>query len=288
MSTLPPARFRFALIGAGRVGTAVSVLLQQAGHEPIGVVSRSNASASAAAERLNSRVSSMDDLASADVYLIGTGLDALSEVAGSIPEVDGKTVIHFAGAAGVEPLSGVVDRGGLACALHPVQACPTVDIAIARLPGSAWGVTCTPEAVEWADQLIADEFRGFPVAVAESDRSLWHVAAVVTSNGIAALVAAGELMLEEIGIAEPERVLGPIAVGTAENVRDGGGGARMLTGPIVRGEVATIERHIESLQDRPHDLADLYRLISALVLLIARRTGRIEATDAERITEALR
>jgi predicted short-subunit dehydrogenase-like oxidoreductase (DUF2520 family) len=224
----------------------------------------------------------------ADVYLIGTGLDAIPEVAALIPSVEGKPVIHFAGVTGTEPLSEVVERGGLACALHPVQACPDIDTAIQHLPGSAWGVTCSDGAELWASALIERDLKGLPVSLDEADRVLWHAAAVVTSNGISALLAAGERLLEEIGIENPERVLGPIAVGTSENARTAGGGARTLTGPVVRGETATVQMHVDALRDKPDDLLVMYRIVSSLVLVTAGRAGRIDRADAIAIQELLR
>ncbi|HYI44996.1 MAG TPA: DUF2520 domain-containing protein [Actinomycetota bacterium] len=287
MSSLPAAHFRFALIGAGRVGTAVACLLKLAGHQPVAVASRSAASAEEASRRLECPIAAPPEM-DAEVYLIGTGLDAIPDVAALIPSVEGKPVIHFAGVTGTEPLSGAIERGGLACALHPVQACPEVDIAIQRLPGSAWGVTCSPDAQAWAVELIAQGLGGRPVEVPEEGRALWHAAAVVTSNGIAALMAAGEMMIEQIGIADPASVLGPIAVGTAENARLGGGGAATLTGPVVRGEADTLSRHLESLRGRPEHLNRLYRDVSAFIVQAAEISGRIDPAIAKQMYETLR
>ena len=280
-----PLPFEFALVGAGRVGSAVALLLSAAGHKPVGVASRSTASAERAAAAVDAPVFDLDEPIAADVYLIGTPLDAVKDTAvrASRGAREGSIFVHFAGAAGIEPLKGL----GRAAALHPVQACPDVEAGVRNLPGSAWGVTCSPGLERWSQRFVAD-LDGLPVAVREEDRPVWHAAAVVTSNGIAALFADGELILEELGIESPERVLGPLAAGTVANARLGGGGAATLTGPVVRGETATIDAHFETLKRRREDLAAAYRDASLLVLRAAHRAGRIPDADFEQMTGALR
>jgi predicted short-subunit dehydrogenase-like oxidoreductase (DUF2520 family) len=233
-------------------------------------------------------VASPLEIADADVWLIGTGLDAVPEASRSIPEADGRVVIHFAGAAGIAPLTEVNGRGAHACALHPVQACPDVPSAIARLPGSAWGVTCSPGADDWAGGLIADDLGGRPVGVSEADRPAWHAAAVITSNSIAALMAGAEQILADIGIERPDLVLGPLAIGTAVNAFEGGGGGSTLTGPVVRGETTTIQSHLAALKALAHSHVTTYKRASELVLEAALEHGRISADTARAMAEILR
>jgi predicted short-subunit dehydrogenase-like oxidoreductase (DUF2520 family) len=264
-----------ALLGAGRVGTAVSAMLRRRGHQIVAVVSRSEASARRAADRLGSSVRPLDEARfdDVDLVLIGTSDTAIAGAAELVAEsIDPDSVVcHFAGAYGIDPLRAVVKPGAGACALHPVQAFPDVDTAIARLPGSAWGVTCSHGLEAWAEELITEDLDGLPVSVAEADRPLWHAASVVTGNGISALLATGESILESIGVSRPELVLGPLAAGVVDNARSGGGGAQTLTGPVVRGDAATLTRHIDALATHaPHHLGS-YLLATRLVLDAARR-----------------
>jgi predicted short-subunit dehydrogenase-like oxidoreductase (DUF2520 family) len=233
-------------------------------------------------------VASPLELVDVDVWLVGTGLESVPEVAASLPGVEGKVVAHFAGAAGVTPLADVTERGGYACALHPVQACPDVASAIARLPGSAWGATCTPDAEEWAADVISGDLAGRPVVVREADRPAWHAAAVITSNAIAALMAGSERILADLGIERPDLVLGPLAVGTAINAFEGGGGGPTLTGPVVRGETATLEAHLDALKGLAPSRVAIYKRASELVLEAALEYGRITEATARSMAEILR
>jgi predicted short-subunit dehydrogenase-like oxidoreductase (DUF2520 family) len=196
-------------------------------------------------------------------------------------------VCHFSGSDGVGVLDDVINAGAAGCAIHPVQACPDVNAAIERLPGSAWGVTVTPGAEEWTDRLIRFWLSGFPVSVPETSRRVWHSAAVITSNGVAALLAVGERVLADIGISDPHRVLGPLAIGTATNALEGEGGGATLTGPIVRGEVETVAAHIEALAEVSDAHAEAYKRASRLILDAARTSGRLGEATAERLAKEL-
>jgi len=289
MSTPSVPPLRIALIGAGRVGTAVTDVLRRAGHEVAGVSSRRAESAERAATRLNSTpFDHRTELPPADVVLLGVPDDAIEPVVAEIvPRLEsGTVVVHFAGAVGVGPLGQASTAGAGVAALHPVQTFPDIERGIERLPGAAWGVTAPPEIEQWASDLIASDLEGLPVLVPEEARSIWHAAAVSTSNGIAALLAVAEAMLAAIGIADPQRVLGPLAASTVANAGDRGG-AESLTGPVVRGEKESIARHLEALADVTPELAEDYALIARVIVDSAIRANRIVKEEAMRMLELL-
>ena len=287
MPSLPVAPLRVALFGAGRVATAVCTLLQRRGHDIVAVASPHERSAAAAASRLGAPVVAPSELEGSDVILIGAPDTAVADAVTRLGRaVSGAVLIHFAGSAGVSVMSAA-EGAAARCALHPVQACPDVDAAIGRLPGSAWGVTCSDGARAWARALIENDLEGTPFDVEEADRMVWHAAAVTTSNGISALIAAGELLLSHIGIEEPSRVLGPIVAGTVANVREVGSGADALTGPVVRGEVDVIDRQVAAIRIDAPDLLPAYLAVQRAVVAGALAAGRIDEATAGRIRDTL-
>jgi predicted short-subunit dehydrogenase-like oxidoreductase (DUF2520 family) len=278
------------LIGAGRVGTAVALLLRRAGWTLVGVASRSDDSARRASERTGAPVFPLEGaIPEADLYVIGAtdeGIGALAAtLSGRLPA--GSIALHLSGSLGTEVLGPLAAQGVKTCALHPVQACPDIETALRRLPGSAWGVTCAPDLDKWARDLVVEVFDGTPISVPEEARTLWHASSVMTSNGISALLAFGEDLLRSLGIEDPGRVLGPLAAGTVANAREGGGGHATLTGPIARGEVNTVVRHMEVLRIEHPDLLHGYRLVAASILEAAERAGKLDASVAEAMREAL-
>jgi predicted short-subunit dehydrogenase-like oxidoreductase (DUF2520 family) len=184
------------------------------------------------------------------------------------------------------PLEPVVAEGAHRAALHPVQSVPDAATGVDRLPGSAWGVTCDPVVKRWAHSLIEDDLGGRPMDVAEDDRALWHAAAVMTSNGIAALMSTGAALLAGLGITDPNLVLGPLATGTVDNVRASDRAGNAYTGPVVRGDRATVERHLAALSARFPELRREYALIARAIVSGASRTKRIE-DDVARSMHAL-
>ena len=289
MSTPSGSRLRIALIGAGRVGTAVAEVLRRSSHEVTGVSSRRAESAERAAARLETTTfDHRSELPSADVLLLGVPDEAIGQIVTELgPSLGpGVVVVHLAGALGIAPLAEAGRAGAGVAALHPVQTFPDVERGIERLPGSAWGVTASQEVESWAVELIAADLDGLPVIVTEEARPVWHAAAVSTSNGIAALLAAGEAMLAAIGIEEPHRVLGPLAAGTVANAGEQGA-AGSLTGPVVRGEQETIARHLDALTDASPHLAEGYASIAGVIVDAATRAHRIEKEEAEKMLEML-
>lgn len=284
----PTTPLRLVLIGAGRVGTAVTELLRRRGHEVAGVASRSTASARRTAELLGT--DSFDHLTmlpAADVVFLGVPDGAIEEVAGEVAErlQPGSVVVHFAGTSGIDPLAPVLDAGAGAAALHPVQACPDVRSALERIPNSAWGVTASGGLESWATDLVARELGGYPVVVAEEHRPLWHAAAMITSNGIAALLATGEALLASIETEAPERVLGPLAAGTVASAEVGGGGAATLTGPVVRAESDVIAAHLEHIVRAAPHLVEDYARVVRFIVAAALSGRRIDEQTARRVLE---
>jgi predicted short-subunit dehydrogenase-like oxidoreductase (DUF2520 family) len=256
-----------ALIGAGSVGTAVALLLFRRGNSISGVASRSPDSARSAATRLQSSVfDPVEELPDSDVVLIATPDHAVEEVAEVVAArlSPGTAVCHFAGSLGVGPLGAALAAGARACALHPVQALPDVDTALARLPGSAWGVTTSEGTRQWAFSLVREELEGTPVWVAEEHRPLWHAAAVTTSAGLRALLASAAAMLAAIGVDDGPAVLAPLVTGTLANSLEGTGVT--LTGPFVRGETGTVSRHLEAFDSLAPELKGDYVRIALLIL----------------------
>ncbi|MGI8407423.1 MAG: DUF2520 domain-containing protein, partial [Actinomycetota bacterium] len=86
----------------------------------------------------------------------------------------------------------------------------------------------------------------------------------------------------------PGEVLGPLASATVANAVGGGGGGATLTGPVVRGEAATVRRHLEALGSFDPSLAASYVRVSDVVLGAALRAGRLNAASAAELEEVLR
>lgn len=289
-SSEPGLGLRVALVGAGNVGTTVALLLAGAGHSIVGAASRSPSSARRAGEVLGTKTFDYSsELPECDLVLIGATDVGIAEISRNLaPNMNASIFAwHFAGSLGTEALGAISEAGGRVAAAHPVQAVPDIDRGVRRLPGSAWGVTASEGDRDWVAALVRRDLRGRPVFVAESDRAVWHAASVTVSNGSAALLGAGEQILSSIGIEDPQLVLGPLAAGTIANAAEAGGGGKTLTGPVVRGEVDTVRRHLLELAKRDPELAETYRRVGQTIVRVASRSGRITDDVARSLYELL-
>lgn len=292
---ISPPNPTIAIVGAGRVGICVGVLLKRAGHEVAAASARSAGSIERAAEWLDCPVT--DDPAQAakgaGTVVIAVPDDAVAEVCRRITDAQAVTrgtfVIHTSGALGLDPLSTASDLGARTLAVHPLQAIPDVKTGIERIPGCRFGITCDQDLRPWADRFVSD-LGGRGLWVPEADRPLYHLAAVMASNFLVTLAG----LVQEVApsSADSSTRLGsleaylPLMKGTLANIGDLGPG-RALTGPVARGDAGTIDRHMKILGEKHPELQGLYRLLSEATLRWALSSGRLRADEAVHLTELL-
>ena len=115
-----------------------------------------------------------------------------------------------------------------------------------------------------------------PFEVAEEDRAAYHAAASIASNFLVALQESAAELLGAAGAADARELLSPLVLRTAANWSERGADA--LTGPIARGDEATVERHREALRERAPELLALYEALAERTRTIAaRQTDEREA-----------
>jgi predicted short-subunit dehydrogenase-like oxidoreductase (DUF2520 family) len=145
------------------------------------------------------------------------------------------------------------------------------DGSIARFAGAGAAIAgSTPRALELAVEL-AGALDMHPVEVAERDRAAYHAAASIASNFLVTLEAAAERVARSAGV---ERgLLVPLVRATVENWAELGARSA-LTGPVARGDEATVANHRAALADRSPDLVPLFdALVEATRALAQNRDG---------------
>lgn len=205
--------------------------------------------------------------------------DALRELAGA-PLAAGAVVLHASGSAEPAALATVRARGHPAGTFHPLVPLADPARAAALLRGAWIGIDGDDRARACA-RTLAQALGAQTLEIPPGEKARYHAAAVIASNFPAVLLALGERVLADTGL-PPEvaqRALHPLFQAAAENLRSQPG-AQALTGPIVRGDVETIGRHLAALATDPEALA-VYRALSIPALDLARQGG----ADAERLEE---
>jgi predicted short-subunit dehydrogenase-like oxidoreductase (DUF2520 family) len=257
------SRSRFALVGPGRAGTALSLALVGRGWTATAVAGRvpDAPSTRRVADALGAPALPVENAGrDAHVVVVATPDAAIGSAASALAHslLSDALVVHLSGARSLHEFDDLVSaRPDVAVgSLHPLQTLPSGEIGRARLPGSWCAVDGPPERME----RLALTLGMRPFRVDAAHRVDYHAAACVASNHLVALLGQVERLADYAGV--PPAAFLPLVRATLDNV-DELGAAAALTGPIARGDAATVAAHIEAL---PAHERDAYRALAAAAL----------------------
>jgi len=275
------------VIGPGRAGVGLALALVQAGY----TVRLHGRRKKTVPKPLQLTVGAADEppawVAQAGVLILAVRDDAISPLAEALARAEAvrsdQVVLHLSGVQGQEALASLVPSRAALGSLHPLQTISDPERAPARLKGTWAAVEGMPRAVQAAEGL-AQEVGMRPFRVSGKQKAIYHAGAVFASNYFVVVEAIAQRLLRHAGLSDAEawQALRPLVEGTFENLtrqepKDA------LTGPVARGDEATIRRHLESLT---RDDALLYRALGRAALELAEKGGMDEATAA-RVAQAL-
>jgi predicted short-subunit dehydrogenase-like oxidoreductase (DUF2520 family) len=184
----------------------------------------------------------------ADICLLCVPDGAIADVARGLTPGHGRWVGHTSGATPLSALDPHEQRFGL----HPLQSF-TRTRGPEQLDGAYAAITAeTQEAREVGFELA--QLLGLkPFALAERDRALYHAGAAIASNYLVTLHRAAGEIFEDVGA--PVAGLRPLMQGVIDSGFE-------LTGPIARGDWATVDRHLAAIRNRRPKLEPLYRVLA--------------------------
>ena len=273
-------------MGAGRVGTTLAVLLQRAGHRIVGISGRDATRERAARFLPDVPFATAEEVvADAELVLLTVPDVAIERVSRQLSTAglfhEGQIVAHTSGA---RPRDELHAGPAIGLVLHPLQTFPDVEFAVRHLPGSALAVTARDDEGYAAGRRIAEDLGMRPFRLSDRERSLYHAAAVFASNYVVTVLAAAERLFRLAGLDDPVQLFLPLTRAAVDAVEEFGPGAA-LTGPVVRGDVATIDSHLGNLVRS--GLADLYRSLAVGTLELADRAGRLSSDTRATVREKL-
>jgi predicted short-subunit dehydrogenase-like oxidoreductase (DUF2520 family) len=254
---ISPKKPRVAIVGAGNLASALAVALHVAGYGIEQIVSRGSTASLRRARRLAREVGAAAVTASqahvrAEIVWFCVPDAAIADVGESLADAGdwkGKVALHSSGALTSDELAGLRERGAEVASAHPLMT--FVNGSRPPLAGVSFAVEGSPKAVRAARAIILD-LRGQPVAVRKRQKEAYHAWGMFASPLLTALLAAGERVAGAAGVsrkAARERML-PILRQTLTNYARLGAPAS-FSGPIVRGDVATVAKHLKVLLEVP-------------------------------------
>jgi predicted short-subunit dehydrogenase-like oxidoreductase (DUF2520 family) len=181
----------------------------------------------------------------AELVVLAVPDAVIAEVAAAVPV--GPWIAHVSGATRLQSLEPHERR----FSVHPLQTL-TRARGSEQLDGAWAAISAESDDALAHARWLADLLGLRPFVVADADRTLYHAAAVIGGNFLVTLHQAATRLLAEVG-APPEAIV-PLMIRTIENEFD-------LTGPIARGDWATVEAHLAALEERAPDLVPLYRAL---------------------------
>ncbi len=284
----------FALIGPGRVGSAIAKALLQKGGLPVSIIGRNLAATREACDFIgcnpDQATTDLHCAGGADLILLAVPDDSIAAIAHQLQQQNipkpGTVLLHFSGVHTAAIMRYPESRACL-FSLHPLLPFADCQQAYERLKHAPYIGEGDDTARRIAETLCT-ALGGRLQIISPHRKPLYHAAVCMASNYLVTLIAAATDLLKECGIDpdQGEALLLPLLEATLENVA-GGGTGNGLTGPVVRGDKGTIEAHIQALKQVDAGLLDLYCLLGTRTVLLAENSGRLNTVAAQKIRKLL-
>ena len=258
-----------AIVGAGTLATAFALALRKQNFRITEIISREGAASLRRAQALAARIGARE------VPMSGAGLaakivwicvpdDAISEVSGQLArraDWKGKIVLHSSGALGSSVLRPLKRAGASTGSAHPLMT--FVSASVADLKGVPFALEGDRKALA-AVNAIVRRLGGEPFRIKADSKAAYHAFGFFSSPAIVALIAAAQEVGRLAGLSERKalRLMQPIVRKTLENCFKATP-QMAFSGPLRRGDVATIRKHLDVLKNQP-ELLDIYRTLARI------------------------
>lgn len=256
------SRKTVTVVGAGNLARALATLLPSAGYRIDEIVTRSGSkrrqSAAAFARRVGAKhVTSQHAQWSADIIWLAVNDSAIPHCATEFAQLanwKGRVVLHSSGALSSDELAPLRRAGASVASAHPMMT--FVPGRAPAIAGVTWTLEGQREAISTARRIVA-AMEGQTLIIRKEDKALYHAFGAFLSPLLVAHLVAAAQVAEAAGIARKAlpQLMRPIVFQTLQNLFQNigvkGGAGKAFSGPLIRGDVATIERHLRSLRKLP-------------------------------------
>ncbi|HZH31140.1 MAG TPA: DUF2520 domain-containing protein [Pyrinomonadaceae bacterium] len=303
-SSVPPG---VAVIGAGRLGSALALALSQSGYPVVALVARRAARARLVARRISPRplalaATELDSLPdTVGLILVTTPDDQIAQVAArlaAVPAARGaqpsrrrrRVALHASGALLSDALAPLGQHNFSLGSLHPLVSISDPAGGARNLRGAFYCLEGEAHALAAARKIVR-ALGGRHFSVAARDKALYHASAVIASGHTVALFSLAADLLARCGLGHgrAREVLLPLLASTLDNLR-AHAPDEALTGTFARADLSTVGRHLAALRD----VADargaiaIYALLGERSLQLAARRHKFDPSIVAQIARLLR
>ena len=272
---MPP---RLSILGSGHVARTLGRLWHASGCVLLqDVLSRSADKAGAACAFIGGGRALTADaaLAAADIYLIATPDDQIAaccaQLSASGRVVPGTVVFHCSGALPASALQAAIACGAAVASVHPIRSFALPEQVAASFAGTWCGMEGDARALAVVAPLFA-AIGAQRIDIDPSAKTVYHAAAVFASNYLVTVLDVAVQAYARAGIPEKValQIMEPLVRKTVDQVFEAGTAAA-LSGPIARGDMATVERQAAAVHEWNEERGLLYRQLAQITLELARR-----------------
>jgi len=286
---LTDTRPSIGFIGAGRTAFALGRALSEAGYEVSAVSSRSSTSAAEFAAGLPDCAAfehPQGVVDSAGLVFTTTSDDAIRSTVDELLWRHGIGVVHCSGALGRDVLAAAANVGVATGCLHPLQTFASRKVS-PDLHGTYFGIEADGVLDTVLHEMV-EALGGVAITLRAEDRALYHASAVLASNYVVTLLKLATDLWLRFGYDRQTALdaLLPLLRGAAENLETLGLPSA-LTGPLARGDIDIVSRHVEALSDAAPEVLDAYRVLGMETLPIELAKGGLDEATAMELRASL-
>jgi predicted short-subunit dehydrogenase-like oxidoreductase (DUF2520 family) len=283
------------IIGTGSVGAALATALNTHGYRITSLSGRNAARTEGLARRLSEGGTAAgaasgrneDTMGKSDAVFFCLPDDALASEIKRLADLPvdctGKYVYHTSGALSSAVFGPLQKRGALPASFHPLQTFPK-DGGEVSFKNVAIAVEGDPAAVAYALEIV-DSIGAHPLLLDSGQKTLYHAAASMASNGLVGLSGVVEEMVASVGLeADGREYFYRLMSQSLENSRQMTA-EKAITGPASRGDISTLKQHLNTLREAYPHLVPVYVVIGSHCVSLAIRNGRLTPEQGEAILD---
>lgn len=277
-------------IGTGRLGKALALSFTDRGLHVAGVGSLTleESAPLAAAIPGCENLTQQQVVDRCDLVFVTTVDGAIAATADALQWRDGMAAVHCSGATDVAALDKARRDGAMTGGFHPMQTFGDPEAARRSLPGCTITIEAEAQALYTVLQAIAVRLECRVNLLPAGMRGRYHAAAGYASQFVNVILREASVLWQSWGAKEEDAVaaLLPLVQGTLASI-GGAGLARGMPGPVSRGDVVSIEKHLASLQGLDPSVQQLYRALCGRSIALGLEAGGIDAAQAVQLRSLL-
>jgi predicted short-subunit dehydrogenase-like oxidoreductase (DUF2520 family) len=288
-------RPKVAIIGCGRLGSALAIAMHHKKYRIAELIDKRFLSAKRLAGMVNAETYSdkIQDLKAAEIVFIAVPDDAIVPVVSElatwlVATNEMKFLYHTSGTLTSAVFDSLRNYQIAVASVHPIQTFPGSVDDWKRFENCYFGIEGDKTAIELFDTIFK-KLGSKSITIPREFKSHYHLACTIASNFLVALMTPVTALFQKGNFSEQQvfEILSPLITTTLANLKNDGSEAA-LSGPILRGDTSTIERHLQILSKELPSYVSLYQFMAKILLEFNTVKENLTKEQYESLTQLLR